>query len=75
MKSLLLALMLLAGGEQERGLSLYAAGDYAGAAQAFRAALDEDPDNAEIAYNIALALWRAGDAEAADLRSGSAGLH
>jgi len=66
MKQFLLALILLAGGEHQRGLSLYAEGDYLGAAQAFRAALAKDPDNAEIAYNLALARWRAGDAEAAE---------
>jgi hypothetical protein len=68
MKSILLAtlLALLPGGERERGLQLYREGRFAEAAAAFRAAVAEDGDSAELQWNLALASWRAGDLAAAE---------
>ncbi len=68
MKALWLAAMLLVpGGDRERGLQLYREGKFAAAADAFRAAIASDGDSAELQWNLALAGWRAGqvaDAEA-----------
>ena len=36
-------------------------GDHAGAADAFRKALERDPTDARVAYNLGLVLMRAGD--------------
>lgn len=68
MKSFVLAtlLALLSGGERERGLQLYRDGRFAEAAAAFRAAIAEDGDSAELQWNLALACWRAGDLAAAE---------
>ncbi|MFN7671202.1 MAG: hypothetical protein ACK5S5_12205 [Planctomycetota bacterium] len=68
MKSIVLAtlLALLPGGERERGLQLYRDGRFAEAAAAFRAAVAEDGDSAELQWNLALASWRAGDLAAAE---------
>lgn len=70
MKILLLCAMfcLPPGGDRERGLQLYRDGHYADAAAAFRDAIASEGDSAELQYNLALALWRAGmlpDAETA----------
>lgn len=54
-------------GDRERGLALYAEGQFAAAAQAFRAALQSEGDSPELQYNLALACWRAGELEAAEL--------
>ena len=68
MKTLcLLALWaLLPGGERERGLQLYREGKYAEAAAAFRAAIEQDGDSAELQWNLALASWRSGELAAAE---------
>ncbi len=60
MKTLcLLALWaLMPGGERERGLQLYRDGRFAEAAAAFRAAIEQDGDSAELQWNLALASWR-----------------
>ncbi|MBM4059591.1 MAG: tetratricopeptide repeat protein [Planctomycetes bacterium] len=70
MKTLFLCALLLAppGGDREKGVQLYAAGKYAEAAEAFRAAIAAEGDLPELHYNLALASWRAGrlaDAETA----------
>lgn len=67
MKTLLLvAGLLLAGGDAEKGLLLYREGRFAEAAAAFRAAIASEGDSAELQYNLALACWRAGDLAAAE---------
>lgn len=68
MKSIVLAtlLALVPGGERERGLRLYREGRFVEAAAAFRAAIAEDGDSAELQWNLALATWRAGDLAAAE---------
>jgi len=67
MKPLLaMLLLLLPGGDREQAMKLYAEGKYQEAAAAFRAALAEQPDDAELQYNLALALWQAGDLPAAE---------
>jgi len=68
MKSIVLAtlLALVPGGERERGLRLYREGRFVEAAAAFRAAIVEDGDSAELQWNLALASWRAGDLAAAE---------
>ena len=48
------------------GIALYAAGKYAEAVGAFRAALDTNPDDARLNFNLALSLWRTGDEDAAE---------
>jgi len=53
-------LVLTAGGEHERGLQLLREGRYAEAAAAFRNAIDDGGATAELSYNLALALWKAG---------------
>jgi Ca-activated chloride channel family protein len=63
---LLLTLLALPGGERERGLALYREGRFAEAAAAFRAAIAEDGDSAELQWNLALASWRAGDLATAE---------
>lgn len=86
MKSIVLAtlLALVPGGERERGLQLYREGRFVEAAAAFRAAIAEDGDSAELQWNLALASWRAGDLAAAETaaekyaamdRSARTGLH
>lgn len=64
------ALVLLgfapAGGEDERGLALFRQGEYAEAASAFRAAIEAEGPSAERSYNLALALWKAGQADEAE---------
>ena len=50
-----------AGGDREEGLKLYRAGRYAEAQAAFERALADDPESAELQWNLALAAWRAGD--------------
>lgn len=54
-------------GDRERGLALYAQGQYVAAANAFRAALQSEGDSPELQYNLALACWRAGELEEAEL--------
>lgn len=68
MKTLLLAACLAAlpGGDREEGLRLYREGRFAEAAAAFRAALAEEGDAADLQWNLALASWRAGDLAAAE---------
>lgn len=58
---------LSTGGDPRRGLELYGAGRFAEAAVEFEAALAADPGNAELAYNLALARWRAGEPDAAEV--------
>jgi len=70
MKILFLSTVLwsaIAGGDRERGLQLYEAGKYAEAQAAFVAALADDPESAELQWNLALAAWRAGDLATAEL--------
>lgn len=68
MKTLCLAVLLawLPGGDRERGLQLYKDGKYAEAAAAFRAAIEQEGDSAELQWNLALASWRGGDLPAAE---------
>jgi hypothetical protein len=68
-RALVLALMSAAAAADEhaRGVQLMAEGKFADAVTAFRAAAEADPKNAELQYNLALALWRAGDATAAEI--------
>ena len=54
------------GGEDERGLGLLRQGDYVAAAAAFRAAIEADGPTAERSYNLALALWQAGQLDEAE---------
>ncbi|MFT4511723.1 MAG: hypothetical protein ACI89X_004017 [Planctomycetota bacterium] len=70
MKILLLSTLLwsaFAGGDRERGMQLYKAGKYAEAQAAFAAALKDDPESAELQWNLALAAWRAGDLPTAEV--------
>jgi tetratricopeptide (TPR) repeat protein len=55
------------GSDHARGLQLMQEGKFAEAAAAFRAAAEADPDNAELHYNLALALWRAGEPHEAEI--------
>lgn len=72
MKILCASLVLLlqqGGGDAvavDDGLALYAAGKYAAAVGAFRAALESHPDDPRLNYNLALSLWRTGDEDAAE---------
>ena len=69
MKTLLLSLVLSlpgAGDPFAEGLRHYAAGEYAEAVAAFREALESNPDDPRLNYNLALALWRIGAMEAAE---------
>jgi tetratricopeptide (TPR) repeat protein len=68
MKTLLLAVVLCLspGGDRERGLQLYRDGKFAEAVTAFRAAVEQDGDSAELQWNLALAAWRAGDLPTAE---------
>jgi Ca-activated chloride channel homolog len=70
-KVLLASLLLVAAGVASGdpvadGLRLYKEGKFAAAVTAFREALAIDPDNARLNYNLALALWRSGDADGAE---------
>lgn len=70
MKILLLTTMLwsvFAGGDRERGMQLYKDGQFAEAQAAFTAALKEDPESAELQWNLSLAAWRAGDLATAEV--------
>lgn len=49
------------------GLAAYAAGNFADAVTSFRSALADDPENPRLRYNLALALWRAGDGDGAEV--------
>jgi thioredoxin-like negative regulator of GroEL len=60
-------LLLALGGEHERGLQLYRDGKFAEAAAAFRAAIAQDGDSAELQWNLARASFAAGDLEAAEV--------
>ena len=53
--------------DHARGLKLLAEGKFAEAAAAFRAAAEAEPTDPRVHYNLALALWRAGDAGAAEI--------
>ncbi len=64
--SLLLTASLCAD-DHARGLKLLAEGKFAAAAAAFRAAAAAEPTDPRVHYNLALALWRAGDAGAAEI--------
>lgn len=66
MKSWLLVLALLGGGEQEKGVALYEQGQYEQAIAAFRRAEAADGPSAELSYNLALALWKAGQLDEAE---------
>ena len=70
MKTLLLTTVLwtaFAGGDRERGVQLYKDGKYSEAQAAFTAAVVNDPESAELQWNLALAAWRAGDLATAEL--------
>ena len=70
MKTLLLTTVLwtaFAGGDRERGVQLYKDGKYPEAQAAFTAAVVNDPESAELQWNLALAAWRAGDLATAEL--------
>jgi hypothetical protein len=68
MPSIALVLAVAAAGDDHaRGLQLLAEGKFAEAVAAFRAAIAEDQTNAELHYNLALALWRAGQAHDAEI--------
>lgn len=70
MKILLLSTVLwsaLAGGDRERGMQLYQAGKFEEAQSAFAAALLDEPESAELQWNLALAAWRAGDLATAEV--------
>lgn len=60
-------LLLALGGEHERGLQLYREGKFAEAAVAFRAAIAQDGDSAELQWNLALACFAAGELDAAEV--------
>ena len=67
MKPLALLLFLLVpSGDQDRGLQLYKEGKFEEAAVAFQQAIETEGDSAELSYNLALALWRAGDRDGAE---------
>ncbi|MCK5944387.1 MAG: tetratricopeptide repeat protein, partial [Planctomycetes bacterium] len=57
----------MGGGDRELGLELYAEGRYAEAQAAFARALKQEPDSAELQWNLALAAWRAGDLATAEV--------
>ena len=63
----LACVLALLGGDRERGMQLFAAGKYAEAAVAFRAAIQADGDSAELQWNLALACLRAGELSAAEV--------
>ncbi|MFT7536007.1 MAG: tetratricopeptide (TPR) repeat protein [Hyphomicrobiaceae bacterium] len=70
MKILLLSTVLwsaFAGGDRERGMQLYKDGNFVAAQAAFVAALAHEPESAELQWNLALASWRAGDLETAEV--------
>jgi hypothetical protein len=70
MKILLLTTVLwsaIASGDRERGMQFYKAGKYAEAQAAFVAALQDEPESAELQWNLALAAWRAGDLATAEV--------
>lgn len=65
-----LALLLTAasgGGDHARGVQLLAEGKFAEAVVALRAAAESAPADAELQYDLALALWRAGQAQQAEI--------
>jgi len=64
--ALLLFAVVPGGGDDQRGLELLGQGKYAEAAAAFRAAIDAEGPSAERSYNLALALWRAGELDEAE---------
>jgi Ca-activated chloride channel family protein len=59
-------LLALGGGEHEQGLRLLEQGRYEEAVAAFRRAEQADGPSAELCYNLALALWKAGRADEAE---------
>ena len=70
MKIFLLSTVLwsaLAGGDRERGMQLYQAGKFQEAQSAFAAAIVDEPESAELQWNLALAAWRAGDLATAEV--------
>lgn len=70
MKILLLTTVLwsaFVGGDRERGMQFYKEGKFQEAQVAFTAALKGDPDSAELQWNLALAAWRAGDLDTAEV--------
>ncbi|MEZ5962221.1 MAG: tetratricopeptide repeat protein [Planctomycetota bacterium] len=63
-----LALLLLAGGgDYARGVQLLKEGKFAEAVAALRAAAEATPTDAELQYDLALALWRAGQPHDAEI--------
>ncbi|GAB4147322.1 MAG: hypothetical protein Fur0037_15500 [Planctomycetota bacterium] len=58
--------LILFGGERERGVELLAAGRFREAVAAFQKAIEEEGDSPELQYDLALAAWRAGDAALAE---------
>jgi hypothetical protein len=59
--------LLLVGGDEAKGHAAWNAGRYAEAVASFQAAARERPDDPKLHYNLALAAWRAGDVDAAEL--------
>lgn len=59
-------LLVLPGGEFERGLQLYRDGHYREAAAVFAELIQRGEDTPELHYNLALARWRAGDLSGAE---------
>ena len=51
---------------EEDGVELYQQGRYPRAAEAFRQAVEKNPDDGELSYNLALTLWRLGQRDAAE---------
>jgi len=67
MISACLILMALGGGGQEKGLALLAEGRPEEAAAAFQSAIDDEGPSAELCYNLALAQWKAGQFDDAEV--------
>ena len=70
MKILLLSTLLLtalSGGDRERGMQLYKDGRFPEAQAAFQSALADNPESAELQWNLALSAWRAGDLTTAEV--------
>lgn len=58
---------LARGGDDARGVQLLKEGKFAEAVVALRAAAEAAPADAEVQYNLALALWRAGQPQEAEI--------
>ena len=67
--SLLCWLVLSAPGVLAQGLELYREGRYQESARAFRKALEAEPLDARLNYNLALTLWRLGEGDDAETKA------